>query len=69
MTFNNKKDIKKYNNHLIKVYEELNALPKEEILLIIGWILIDEKIKCSEVLKHWEDRFVSSNSNLGKKYI
>lgn len=61
MNFNNNEEIKEHNNHLIKVYEELNELPKEEILLIIGWILKTEKIKCSEILKHCEDRLVNSN--------
>lgn len=56
MNFNNEKDIKEYNNNLMKVYEELNKLPKEEILLIIGWLLKNNRIKFSEILKHYEDR-------------
>ena len=56
MEFNNNEDIKKHNNRIIKVYEELNKLPKEEILLIIGWLLTNNKIKCSEILKHYEER-------------
>lgn len=55
MEFNNNEGIKEYNNHLIKVYEELNKLPKEEILLIIGWLLKNKRIKCSEILKHYEE--------------
>ena len=53
MIFNNEKDKKEYYNHLIKVYEELNELQKEAILLIIGWLLENKKIKCSEILKHY----------------
>lgn len=56
MEFNNNEEIKEYNNHLIKVYEELYELPKEEILLIIGWLLKNKRIKCSEILKHYEER-------------
>lgn len=56
MEFNNNEEIKEYNNHLMKVYEELNKLPKEEILLIIGWLLKNNRIKFSEILKHYEDR-------------
>lgn len=56
MEFNNNEEIKEYNNHLIKVYEELYELPKEEILLTIGQLLENKKIKCSEILKHYEER-------------
>ena len=56
MEFNNNEEIKEHNNHIIKVYKELNKLPKEEILLIIGWLLLNNKIKCSEILKHYEER-------------